>query len=348
VRVGEARAAAADWVHRHAAHIPDLRGAYLVGSTVALADDAPLPLGSDLDVVIVTGAHDVPVTPGKVAHDGVLLEIALRPWPVLADPDRVSEDYHLAHGLRADTIINDTTGELTNLQAVVGSRFNHESWVRRRCANARRKVERGFESIDPGTPWHDQVTAWLFATGVITHILLVAALRNPTVRLRYLAVREVLDEYADLAMYPRLLDLLGCRELTPEAADRHLAGVEAAFDAAADIAATPFHFSSDISAPARPIAIDASRELIRRGDHREIVFWLVATSARCQKILAFDGTRSAQRKHAEAFDALLEDLGIERSADLITRAGDARSLLPEVWEAAESIIAAHPDVLHDR
>ena len=319
--VREARAAAADWVHRHAAQIPDFRGAYLVGSTVAMADDAPLPLGSDLDLAIVTGGRELPMKPGKVRHNGVLLEIALRPWWVLADPDAVSEDYHLAHSLRADTIIVDATGELTSLQAAVGSRFTDESWVRRRCANARRKVERGLESIDPAAPWHDQVMTWVFATGVITHVLLVAALRNPTVRLRYLAVRGVLDEFANPAMYPKLLEVLGCQELTPDAVERHVAGVEAAFDAAAGVAATPFHFSSDISADARPIAIDASRELIRRGDHREIVFWLVVTSARCQKVLAFDGTGSAQRYHAEAFDALLEDLGIERSGDLITRAG---------------------------
>lgn len=106
-------------------------------------------------------------------------------------------------------------------------------------------------------------------TSVTTHVLLVAALRNPTVRLRYLAARDVLADYGQVGLYPELLRLLGCAQLTRQRVQQHLRELTRTFDAAAAVAKTPFFFSSDITALARPIAIDA-------------------TFARCHKILAAD------------------------------------------------------------
>jgi hypothetical protein len=71
-------------------------------------------------------------------------------------------------------------------------------------------------------------------------------------------------------------------------AEHHLGALAAAFDAAAAARRTPFVFAADISDLGRPIAIDGSRELIEGGSHREAVFWMVATYARCQKVLAHD------------------------------------------------------------
>jgi hypothetical protein len=58
------------------------------------------------------------------------------------------------------------------------------------------------------------VTAWLFATGVTTHVLLVAGLKNPTVRQRYVATRELLADYGRVDFYETLLELLGCAQMS--------------------------------------------------------------------------------------------------------------------------------------
>lgn len=104
--------------------------------------------------------------------------------------------------------------------------------------------------------------------------------------------------------------LLGCQELDQDRAGRHLDSLAGTFDTAAAVARTPFFFSSDITPAARRIAIDASGELIRSGRHREAVFWMVATFARCHKILAADAPVQVQRALAPAFDRILEDLGV--------------------------------------
>lgn len=123
------------------------------------------------------------------------------------------------------------------------------------------------------------MTAWLFPTSVTTLLPLVAALRNPTVRLRYPAAREVLDEYGHADLYPQLLELLGCAQVTRERVQEQLSELARTFDATAAVARTPFFFSADITPAARTVPIDGSQELIDRGDHREAVFWIIATFA---------------------------------------------------------------------
>jgi hypothetical protein len=306
-----------------------------------LPADAALPAASDVDVVVVIDRDEPPLKPGKFLYRGVLLEVTYLPLHLFDSVEEVLSSYHLAGSFRADTIIADPAGHLCRLLTQAAPRFAELKWVRRRCENARRKVENGLRAIDASAPWHDQVTSWLFPTGVTTHVILVAALRNPTVRLRYLAAREVLRKYGHAALYEDLLRLLGCASLTPERVEHHLDALERTFDAAAAAAKTPFFFSSDITAASRPIAIDGSRELIRAGDHREAVFWIVATFARCHKILTADAPPDVRRAHIPAFEEAVADLGIASSGDLHRRAGEVLNFLPRLWETAEAIMKAN-------
>jgi hypothetical protein len=343
-----AREAARDWLHTHAACRPGFRGAYFIGSTVHLPPDAELPSDSDIDLAVVIDGVDPSLKPGKLLHRGVLIEISFFPWEWYSSVDDLAASYHLAAGLQRDTIVTDSSGDLRALQRQVASSFCEEAWVRRRSKNALKKVEKLLAAIDVSGPRYDQVMTWVFATGVTTHVLLVAALKNPTVRLRYVAVREVLAEYRRLDLYPRLLGLLGCTEMTAERVACHVEALARGFDAATGAAKTAFPFSSDITPIARPIAIDGSRKLIESGDHREAVFWMIVTFARCNKILGSDVATTTMREFTRAFDAILSDLGIRSTGDLLSRRDRVRCFLPQLWEIAESIIAANPGVVRSR
>jgi hypothetical protein len=247
--------------------------------------------------------------------------------------------------LRLNAIIDDPTGELLRLQKQVARDFAAEAWVRRRCESVFQRIYDDLRTLDASTPWHDLVTAWLFPTGVTTHLLLVAALQNPTVRLRYLKARRVLSEYGYLDWYPHILRQLGCQNLSPERVECHVQGLARTFDTAVAAAKTPFFFSSDITPVSRPIAIDAALELVRQGDHLEAVFWIVATYARCHKILAADAFVGVQRDLAPAFDAVLADLGIASAGDILARAQSTIAFLPELWQITEEILATNPGII---
>jgi hypothetical protein len=190
----------------------------------------------------------------------------------------------------------------------------------------------------------DHFASWLFAAGITTHVLLVAGLRNPTVRRRYLAARELLAEYGRLDFYETLLETLGCAGMARERAEHHLAALEEAFDAAKAAVKTPFFFASEISDIARPISIGSSRDLIERGYHREAVFWIAATYSRCQTILYHDAPAEMQDRFSPGYQELLADLGTNSLADLHRRGEQVRSFLPHVWEVAQSIISANPEI----
>ncbi|ROQ70621.1 hypothetical protein EDD93_5145 [Streptomyces sp. 840.1] len=347
MRVGTARAAAVRWVAAHARPAAGYRGAYFSGSTVGRPDDAELAPSSDIDVMVVTAQDEPPAKPGKLRCEGVLLEISYVPLAELRDPAEVLSSYHLAGGFRTDTVIDDPTGVLRALHAQVAPRFAGRSWVRRRCLDARHRVESRLAAFDASAPFHEQVPAWMFPTGVTTHVLLVAALRNPTVRLRYPAVRDVLTEYGKAELYPELLGLLGCADVPEHRVRHHLAELAETFDATVPVARTPFFFSSDLTAQARPVAVGGSLELLDRGDHREAVFWIVATFARCHTVLAVDAP-ALHAARLPAFEAAVAALtGITGTADILARRAEVIRFLPRLWAAAEDVMAAGPDITGD-
>jgi hypothetical protein len=343
VRVGAARAAAAAWVARYARPAAGFRGAYYSGSTVGLPDDAELPPTSDVDICVVTAADEPPAMPGKLRYRGALLEVSYHPWAQFASADRVLASYHLAGSFRTDAVIEDPTGRLRALHAHIAPRFAARPWVLRRCKDARHRVETRLAPLDPAAPFHEQVNAWLFPTGVTCHVLLAAALRNPTVRLRYPAARRVLADYGHLGCYPELLGLLGCARLPARRVRHHLRELAATFDATAEVARTPFFFSGDITPAARPVAIDGSQALIDGGDHREAVFWIIATFARCHTILAADAPRLHESR-APAFRGAVADLGIGSTRDLPHRAAEVTRFLPRLWRITEDIVTRNPAI----
>jgi hypothetical protein len=338
MRVGAARAAAADWVMRNASREAGFQGAYFSGSTIGMPDDAELPRASDVDVVLVIADAEPPMKLGKFIYHDALLEVTYLSSNQLASAEDVLASIHLAGSFRTDTIIADPTGRLRTLQQQVSRHFAEPAWVRRRCEKACQGVEAWIRAIDSTATWHEQVTVWLFGNSMTSLVPILAALRNPTVRKRYLAARDVLTDYHHTDVYEQLLTMLGCIDMTPARADEHVDALSRTFDAADAVARTPYRFRSDISAAARPIAIDGSRELIQAGNHREAVFWIVATFARCHTILALDAPE-LQRAHAPAFDAVVADLGIHSSDDLRSRGEAVIKFLPRLWETAEDIMS---------
>lgn len=343
--IEEGRLAAVEWVRKHAERQSGFKGAYFSGSTIGMAGDAVLPSGSDIDIMVVTEDDHVPPKLGKFIYRGFLLEVSYVPESQLVSVEKVLGSYHLAGSFRTDTIITDPTGLLRRLQREGADQFADSGWVRRRCEDAWRKSERGLRSLNVGAPLPDKVTAWLFPTGVMTHVLLTAALRNPTVRRRYLAVREVLNEYGMADHYEELLGLLGCTDMTARRVQDHLDALAHTFDIAAAVGTTAFPFRADITPAARPVVIDGSLELIRAGDHREAVFWIAATFARCHQILAADAQPAIQQELLPAFEELTADLGIGSDTALIRRADEVLRFLPELWSMAEKIMAANPEIV---
>ncbi|MGP3971640.1 hypothetical protein [Streptomyces sp. 6N223] len=352
--VRDARAAAARWVRERAALAPDFAGAYFSGSTIWREEDAELAASSDVDVVVMTTRDEAPLKPGKFRWDGVLVEATYQSWQRLPSPEAVLGDYHLAGCFRSEAPapVADPSGGLTALREAVAPRFARPEWVRARVAHAERRVADGMaavpENAAAGMAFHAQVMCWLFPGTVTTHVLLSAGLRNPTIRLRFPAARELLAERG-IALdpaYEELLGLLGCAGMSRARVEGHLAALTRAFDQTARVlrVPSPFFFASDISPEARPIAIDGSLALIERGLHREAVFWIAATFTRCLAILDRDAPPEVAARHMPAFAELTDELGIGTPEALAERAREVAAYLPRLRATAEAVMVANSGI----
>lgn len=340
--VDQARKVARSWVEDEVGDLPGVRGAFLHGSTTWLGGDAVIPAASDVDVVVVADATIPKERLGKTRAGGVILDVSGLRTEDLGSADRVLGQYHLAGSFRAPSIVFDRDGWLTDLNAAVARDFAQRRWVERRVEHAEERVRNNLRALETPAPFHEMVTSWLFAAGVTTHVLLVAGLRNPTVRTRYVAVRALLAEYGMEEFHEPLLDLIGCANWTSAQALGHLDGLTEAFDAAKTLIRTPFFYASDISDLARPIAIGGSRDLIDRGLHREAVFWLAATWSRCMAVFAADAPPSVQDRFEPGYRRLLADLGIASAGDLRRGGMEIAAALPRIRDVADAIMATNP------
>lgn len=338
--IAEAREIALSWVEQNAACQPGFAGAFFTGSTVELHADAVLPAASDVDIVVVLDVAAAPPKLGKVVVDGLVLEVT---YAALAEFDDagVARNYHLANSFRRNQLIADPTGRLAELRDAIAPHFADPDAILARCDNAIDRIRNGLAGIDAAAPWEQQVMGWMFSTSITTHVVLVAALRNPTVRLRYAAARSVLLELDRSDLYDELLDQLGVRDLAAVTVARRLDDLEPLFEDAVDAASTPFFFSSDITADARHIAFEGSRALIADGLHREAVFWIIATYTRCMTILAADSPSRATSHEPTFRHAVAQLLGVQTTGDLVARAERTTASLPALRSFAAERAAEH-------
>lgn len=346
VTAADARAAARDWIATEASRMPGYIAAFIAGSTAALPADHAIPPWSDTDVMVVLEG-DATQKAGKFRRDRVLLEGTWIARGEVGTPETVLSSYHAAHAVGTGVVLDDPSGWLTDLQGAVQADFPRRSRVAARVQSARLGVTRGLEAMRDTGSIAEQAQSWVFPTGIATHVLLVAGLRNPTVRRRYETVRDLLEAHGRLDLHERLLEALGSLAWTPDVARRRLEAITALYDAAAPISAPDYRFGSDITPLTRPISIDGTSDMIERGFHREAAFWLVVTGSRALQKMALGGEPGTAARFEPAYAELLADLGAATDKDRAARRQQSLALLPEIDAAASAIIDATPGVIRD-
>jgi len=297
-----------------------------------------------VDVKIVLADADQKPANQKQAYQGVLINFSYISSDQIQSPDTILSNYYLAYHFTTPNIILDPSGQLAKIQPEVSKNFARRKWVRKRCEHARKTVLDTLEWLQESQPFHEQVFSWLYPMSILNHVLLVAGLQNPTIKRMYAATRDLLATYNRLPFHETLLTLLGSVDLDRAQVEGHLAATIEVFDAAKEWVKTPFFGSADISDDSRSVAIDANQTLIERGYHREAMFGILITHTWCQTALYNDAPASLQEQFKPAYQQLMSDLGITSSATLQQRHAQTRDYLPRVWEVAQAIMAANPDI----
>ena len=345
--VREARAAAAGWVRRTAAVGRGVEAACLAGSVTGLADDAPLPPGSDVDVWLVLADGAYPSDRGErfVQVDGLFVDVAYLSGAALRSSERILGDHSRAYAFARPNLLFDGDGRLTEVQAAVAAKYADPVWVRRRCDDAferlRRSV-RGAQVVSQFEPLHDQVLCWVYPLPAVAHVVLTANLRTPVVRACYGELRDTLLRYGRSGAYESILEVSGFQGLGRDQVAALFDACCRALTAAGEVLANPFFGSRVLRPEAQEIAVGAARSLLQEGSHREALFPILWLHTMCIKALATDGTAALHAQHAAGYRELLEALGLGSRAALAARVDRLYHFLPQLCRESLAVLEANP------
>lgn len=339
----EARRAARQWTDSAARRIPGCVGVVLHGSINWLEDGDVLASTSDLDLLLVMEDGFDLSQRRKFLYQGVMLELTHMPLRDLQPPEHVLGTHYLAGSFYGETVLWDASGYLTELRNYVTAHYAQRCWVERRCRSVQEKISGGYPP-DPAWPLHRKVTAWIFAAGLCSHVILVAGLANPTVRTRLAATQHLLADLNRLDIQEELLDLFRSRELHKERIQTHTDHLGLLFDMAIPLVHGEYPFAADITPSGREIAISGNLQMIHQGLHRETVFWLGASFARCLQVITEQGSEAEQQQAEALMQTFLDDLGVGTPDRVLQAHGRVLQQLPRIWDFGQWIMDQHPKI----
>jgi len=332
------------WIIEIGSKTDNYVGAYFSGSIIDRENNEHLSPTSDVDVFVVLNCEKCTEKLGKFIYDNLLIEISYIELDKLLPPKELVKIDVLAGSFFKNNIIDDPTGILHDIHNIVKSDFSKMKNVIDRRDRCIWRSQNGLQNVEGTLQYFDYFTNWLFSTAITTHAVLASALKNPTVRLRYLRVREVLEEYGYMDFYEELLALLHCSDFTRKQVEFHMENMEKAFDLTVPYSNNQFPFCSDISEQSKLISIDGSYELIENGNHREAVFWVAATVSRCHKILHSAGQNELISELMPSFQVLMNDLGVSTFDDIKRSSEKSLSFLPKLKIVTDEIISRNKQI----
>lgn len=93
--------------------------------------------------------------------------------------------------------------------------------------------------------------------------------------------------------------------------------------------------------------IGGSLELIKRGHHREAMFWIAVTHSRCQKVILRDAPEEMTQSFKSSYQELAAALRIPSPVEIRRRSAEVAAILPRVWNLAEALMDSNPEITDD-
>lgn len=276
--------------------------AFIGGSSATRPLDSPYDASSDVDCYVVIDGEPPEGKIGKIVVEGVLLDVTWIPWnQVKSAKNHAVVSSLINFGL----VIFDTDDRLTNVQRQIRETFLLPSAIETRLTDMRQRIRGGLSADSSHLCCAEQVMNWIFPATLVTHIPLIAACAPLTVRKRFVAAKRVMAPKE----YEALLALFGFHDVTVDETQAWLNLTDRILSENQTLAESSTRFwAGDIRTDARNIAINGSQQLIDAGLHKEALYWIIATCARCLTVRS-DANMPPSAHDAEV-KAMLKNLGL--------------------------------------
>lgn len=347
MNVREARSIARQWVADQVADAPgELLGAFTWGSINWMAEEARLPASADVDIAVVVreldpGRHRV----AKRPYRGLAVEPCYVPRQRFASAEAVLGDYALAPNLVHGQVLLDPECLLERLRASVAPEYPRRQWIRRRC---RQKRDEGVQFAG----WGEASDSFLFAAAVafqavhqLAQMVLIADLRNPTVKKALLAAREVLSAYGLERGHQELLALAGAADLGRDALLAAAGRCRRALDLACRWKRTPFGPDNHVNEHARATLEVDVPACVAAGTGRELAAWVGFLHSISMMALRNDAPAEVE---AGAWYGYLDDmatLGVATMEEARARVAACRRAFDRFTAVCDGIVDRNPRAL---
>ncbi|MBU0961576.1 MAG: hypothetical protein KKD01_11020 [Proteobacteria bacterium] len=163
---------------------------------------------------------------------------------------------------------------------------------------------------------------------------------------RYESAEELLADAWDQEkqIFEKLHQLLGSQHVTPDAAEDLLAKTIEAFDYALTIHKTPIPYEHKLKACIRPYLVEGTLEMFNEDGYRESIFWITLFMMISCAAIQADAPAEEQAKHLGHAREHLQIIGLATPEDIRERIQLAQTLLEEMKQLTDHIIATSPDL----
>jgi len=358
VNTRQAKETARTWVGANANAWPGLRAAHLVGGITSLLDEAPFPATKDVDVhLIFAGGSPALEASGpfpnilEVAYGGLAIEAGIKSDADYASPEAVLANPEIAYHLTVDSVLVDPRGWLQAMQEPVRRDYRRRKWVLARLKHERSGFARALVLLrETGATWgaSGDVNILGYTTTFLAAALAVATLNPPRIGGRVLMhLRDLLAGQARLDLHEEILDLLGVRHGAPERVQQLLREGAEAFDLALELRQIPHPFipgEHKLHPHLRPYLVDASRDMIAEGSHREALPWIAALSLVTTDLILLAAPEAKRPKFAARRAALIRELGFDSEAARAAKVEGMTCLGERVFALADQMAAENPAI----
>lgn len=330
-----------DWVARNADRFPGFCGAHLVGGITRMPAEALFPAYRDVDLVIVlhAGAYERP-NPEDRSVDRLILELGFRNVDEYASPAVVLADPTLAN-LAYAPILADPLGILGELQYQVARDFARPEWVRARCLAAQGRVEHLLGMMRQATNPVEAIGASWHMWEALTEVLAVARLRAGTYRRTFTLLKELLQQEGRVHLHEEALAILGARQMSRAQVEAYLHESALLFDRALEVKSSPGPYTYKLHAYVRPYLVEGAQEMVDEGDHREALYWILATHVVGADTLGRDAPEDERPDYAARTGRLIAELGWLAPEERDARVLRAQVLARQIFALANRIVDAY-------
>jgi hypothetical protein len=359
MNVRQAKATARAWVEANAPAWPGLRAAHLVGGITSLPDEAPFPATKDVDLHLIVDEASATLEadgPGpnllEVTYGGLAIEAGVKSETDYASAEVVLANPEIAYHLIVDSVLFDPTGWLRSLQEPVRRNYRRRRWVQARLAYERQGFAGALDLLrSVSATWgaSGEVNILGYTTTFLAASLAVARVCPPRLGVHVLIhLRQHLAAQGRLDVHEEVLSLLGVRDVSPQRVEEWLHHGAEAFDLALKLRHRPHPFlpgEHKLHSHLRPYVVDANRDMIAQGYHREVLPWIAALALATTDLILFAGPQDVRPRFAAQRAELLRELGFDSEAARTTKREQLPRIGERVFALAEEIVSVNPDIV---